>query len=295
MKKISYVLITAARNEENYIGLTIESVIKQKIRPIKWIIVSDTSYDKTDEIIKEYERQYNFIKYIRVAGEIKRNFTSKTLALIHGFEYLKDTNYDFIGILDADVSFSPYYYETILKKFLLCNELGVAGGVSYDFENGKFHKVTLRYHSVRGPIQLFRRECFRDIGAWIPTKLGCEDAYAEISARRHGWKVRTFDDAEIFHHRQTGTALNSILQYRFKEGRVDHSLGYHPFFQILKCLGRLKEKPYVVSAMLRFGGFWWASLKGEKRTFPKEFIDYVRKEQSDRIKSLFLRKKSNYL
>jgi len=43
----SYVLITPARNEAQFIELTIKSVIAQTIKPIKWVIVSDGSTDRT--------------------------------------------------------------------------------------------------------------------------------------------------------------------------------------------------------------------------------------------------------
>ncbi|MCK4830926.1 glycosyltransferase family 2 protein, partial [bacterium] len=50
----TYVLITPARNEEDYIEKTIQSVISQTILPAKWVIVSDGSTDLTDEIVEKY-------------------------------------------------------------------------------------------------------------------------------------------------------------------------------------------------------------------------------------------------
>ena len=63
---VIYVLVTAARNEEAYIEKTIKAVISQTIRPKKWVIVSDGSTDRTDEIIKLYANKYAFIQYVRV-------------------------------------------------------------------------------------------------------------------------------------------------------------------------------------------------------------------------------------
>ena len=48
----NYVLITPARNEEAFIEKTIQSVVSQTILPAKWVIVSDGSTDRTDEIVK---------------------------------------------------------------------------------------------------------------------------------------------------------------------------------------------------------------------------------------------------
>jgi glycosyltransferase involved in cell wall biosynthesis len=51
---LKYVLITPARNEEEFIEQIIKSVIQQTILPLKWMIVSDGSTDGTDEIVKRY-------------------------------------------------------------------------------------------------------------------------------------------------------------------------------------------------------------------------------------------------
>lgn len=259
MKNFLYVLLTAAKNEEDFIKKTIESVISQSILPVKWVIVSDASKDGTDDIIKEYASKYNFIELVRATDQAKRNFASKAFALNIGYEYLKEINYDFIGILDADVSFSPSYYETMLNKFLLDEKLGITGGVFYDFENGKFYKVTPRYHSVRGAVQLFRRRCYEDIDLWVPLATGGIDAYAELGARQYGWKVRTFDDEEVFHHRLTGTASSNLIRARFRTGISEYSLGFYPVFQAMKCLSRLNEKPYIIGTLMVFSGFWWAA------------------------------------
>jgi glycosyltransferase involved in cell wall biosynthesis len=47
------VLTTTARNEVAYIGRTIESVLAQTLLNVKWVILSDGSVDRTDDIIKK--------------------------------------------------------------------------------------------------------------------------------------------------------------------------------------------------------------------------------------------------
>ena len=43
----TYALITPAHNEEAFIEKTIESVVRQTVLPIKWVVVDDGSTDKT--------------------------------------------------------------------------------------------------------------------------------------------------------------------------------------------------------------------------------------------------------
>ena len=59
---LSYVLITPARNEAAFIEQTIQSVVAQTVRPMKWVIVSDGSTDGTDEIVRRYATSRIFAK-----------------------------------------------------------------------------------------------------------------------------------------------------------------------------------------------------------------------------------------
>jgi glycosyltransferase involved in cell wall biosynthesis len=56
-KKLTYVLITPARNEEAYIGETIQSMIAQTVLPLRWVVISDGSTDGTDGIVQSYSNQ----------------------------------------------------------------------------------------------------------------------------------------------------------------------------------------------------------------------------------------------
>ena len=53
----TYVLVTPARNEAQFIELTLKSVIGQTVRPAKWVIVSDGSTDGTDDIVAPLRRR----------------------------------------------------------------------------------------------------------------------------------------------------------------------------------------------------------------------------------------------
>jgi len=55
---LKYTLITPARNEEAHIEKTIRSVVSQTVLPEKWVIVSDGSTDRTDEIVHKYVYQH---------------------------------------------------------------------------------------------------------------------------------------------------------------------------------------------------------------------------------------------
>ncbi|MCU7495170.1 MAG: glycosyltransferase family 2 protein [Ignavibacteria bacterium] len=286
MKKTSYVLITAAKNEEIFIENTIKSVLKQSVLPLKWVIVSDGSTDCTDEIVSRYEAEHDFIQLHRVTSAEGRNFASKVYAINIGYDMLRDLEYDFLGILDADITFEPDYYKKLISEFDKDPDLGLAGGQIFDLYDGKMHKGINSGNSVGNAIQFFRRECFDRLGGLTPIANGGEDGVAEISVRMHGWQVKSISHLMVLHHRRTGTAVLNVLNFKFRQGAVEYSLGYHPFFQVLKCIFRMKEKPYVIGSICRFAGFWWTTLKKEERPVSSDFVRYVRKEQIERIANI---------
>ena len=285
-----YILITAARNEEAYIEKTILSVIAQTILPAKWAIVSDGSTDRTDEIVKQYADSHNFIQLLHKSTDQERNYGAKAKALKLGYEQLANLEYDFVGNLDADVSFEPIYYEKALSKFDANELLGVAGGLRFDLWNGRFRQVRPARNSAGGPTQLFRRQCYEEIGGYLPLRFGGLDTVAETMARMHGWEVETFPDLEVFHYRSTGTAGGGRVRAKFKAGILAYSVGYHPLFELTRCASRLFDRPPVVGSLSLLAGYCWASLKGYERQVPDDFVRYLRSEQVARMRSVLLHK-----
>jgi len=98
-----YVLITPARNEAQFIELTLKSVVAQTVRPLKWIIVSDGSTDGTDEIVKHYAAVNPWIELLRMPERRDRNFAGKVHAFNAGYALVKGLNFDVVGSLDADL------------------------------------------------------------------------------------------------------------------------------------------------------------------------------------------------
>ena len=81
-----YVLITPARNEEDFIELTIKSMVAQTIKPLKWVIVSDGSTDRTDEIVKHYLVANSWMELVRMPDRKERHFGGKVVCFNAGLE-----------------------------------------------------------------------------------------------------------------------------------------------------------------------------------------------------------------
>ena len=285
MTEKKYVLLTAARNEERHIERTINSVISQTILPRKWVIASDGSTDRTDQIVEKYQSKYDFIELVRASADPKRNFGSKARAIRFAYQRLGDVECQFIGNLDADVSFGPSYYEKVMEKFDNNTKLGVAGGIRYDRYGGTFKRVYCSPNSVGGPAQFFHRDCYEAVGGYVSLKYGGIDAVAEISARMHGWDVQTFEDIEIFHHRATGTAAERFFRSNFRNGLKLYSIGYHPLFSMLMALHRAIRNPLLPGGIIWILGYLWAAANRYERPVPTDFVKYLRSEQKARIRS----------
>lgn len=291
VKDIKYVLITPARNEDEYIGKTIEAVIAQTIKPEKWVIISDGSTDKTDEIAESYAKKIDFICFVKTKDQPDRNFGSKVAAFNLGLEQLTNVEYDFIGNLDADISFDPDYYEKVLQRFQQNEKLGIAGGVRVDIVNGKPLKIRSSKNSVAGGFQFFRKKCFEDIGGYKKLDYGGIDAVAEISARMHGWQVESFSDIVAEHNKPTGSAVGNILKQKFRAGVKYYLLGYPPLFPFMRFGLRLKQKPVIIGSLISILGYYWALVFRYKRPVPADFVRYLRKEQKKRIRNMLAGKK----
>jgi len=280
----SYVLVTAARNEQEHIESTLRSVIVQTVLPRRWVIVSDGSTDDTDEIVKRYQAHCDFIELVRRDTSESRNYGSKVIAIRRGIQRLEAVPYEFIGNLDGDVAFGCDYYRNILQKFRENPKLGIAGGRVFEYVGQRRVRGSGTMQSVHGTIQMFRRLCYEDIGGYTPSAIGAVDAIAEITARMKGWQVRTFPAEQVVHLRRMGTAGQHILAARFKEGRQLYGLGSHPLFEFLKCLYRLPERPKVLGSLARLGGYLWACLCRQEAILPPETSEYLHREQVLRVR-----------
>lgn len=181
-KPFSYLLMTAAHNEEAYIEKTIQSVLSQTILPKRWLIVSDNSTDGTNEIIQKYAEQNSIIRFHLLTRPPGRSFASKIIALHAGLHLLQGIPYDFIGNIDADITVNPSYFEELFNKFSLNPRLGIAGGFVQDEMNGRFvNRSGNRDHSVSHAAQLVRRECYEEIGGYAVLKYGGEDWHAQTA------------------------------------------------------------------------------------------------------------------
>jgi len=283
---ISYVLITPARDEAQFIELTIKSVVAQRVRPLKWVIVSDGSTDGTDEIVGNYAAEHPWIELIRMPERQERHFAGKVNAFNAGYARMEDLEYEAIGSLDADISFEEDYFSFLLGKLAEGPTLGVVGTPFADEFNRTYNYRFVGIDHVSGACQLFRRRCFEEIGGYMPLKDGGIDHFAVMSARMKGWKTRTFTERVCFHHREIGTAQRGVLASRFRTGKKDYAFGTHPLWELLRVAYQTTCRPFLAGGLALGAGYLWALARRPKRPIPRQMVAFRRREQMQRLRNL---------
>jgi glycosyltransferase involved in cell wall biosynthesis len=279
----SYVLITPARNEEQFIANTIESVIHQTVLPLKWVIVNDGSTDSTEAIVSKYAAQHPWIALVNLPTHRDRSFAAKVYAFNAGFEKVKDLPYEVIGNLDSDITFDADYLEFLLDKFASNPRLGVAGTI---FREEGYSSGTDSFEGqnhVAGACQLFRRECFAEIGGYKPNKGGGIDWIAVTTARMVGWTTRSYREKWCFHHRHVGTAERSEFAAGVAYGYKDYYMGAHPLWQALRVTYRLTKRPFIIGGVALGYGYLKGIVLRPKSPISKELIQFYRKEQMQKL------------
>jgi len=281
-----FVIITPAFNEEPYLEVTIPSVTSQTRVPLRWIIVDDGSTDHTREKVMQVAQAFPWVVYHRRHRQPgQAYFASNVYAIMEGVDLAKDLDYEFLAILDADITLPYDYYEQIFARFEADPELGVASGVYENLIDGSLRKVLSDRRSTPKAIQVFRRACFEQIGGYLPLPHGGEDTCSCVMARMNGWKTWSFPDIKVVHRRPTGVGnAKSILRARFVQGRADYGVSTHPLFMIVKSFKRcLLESPRFVSGILRLAGYTYGFLKRDPRQMPPDVARFAREEQLRRV------------
>jgi len=285
---MKYVLITPAHNEEALIERTLASMVAQTRLPERWVIVDDGSTDRTAQIVEGYASRYQWIELFRMPQRINRSFAGKVHAFNAGLERARSLEFDVIGNLDADLSFDPEYLEFLSGKFAEDPRLGVAGTPfteddGYDTARDSFEGE----NHVAGGCQLFRRQCFEEVGGYIPNRAGGIDWIAVTTARMRGWKTRSFPEKRFHHYRTLGTAGKGPLRALFSYGEKDYYLGGSPIWQLFRVAYRMTKKPVLLGGLALLSGYIWAALRRSHRAASPELMRFHRHEQMKKLRAIF--------
>lgn len=82
------VIISPCRDEARFVGLTLDSVVKQTCRPVLWIIVDDGHREQTVAIMAPYANQHPWIKLVQRQRSDARHLRPGVVREISGLRLL---------------------------------------------------------------------------------------------------------------------------------------------------------------------------------------------------------------
>ncbi len=261
-----------------------DSVVNQTVQPVRWLIVSDGSTDRTDEIAADAARKHEWIELLRMPERTSRDFGGKAHSFNTGYAHLKHLPHNVAVSLDADITFEPDYFEFLLGKLAEDPQLGLVGtpfaedGQTYDY---RFSSV----EHVSGACQIFRRECLEAVGGYVQSKGGGIDVIAVLSARMKGWRTRTFTEKQCDHHRAMGSANHrSRIVANFRLGQRGYCLGFHPVWQVFRSVYQMTKTPYVTGGVALLVGYFCAMWRRMERPISREMVAFQQRGQMARLR-----------
>jgi glycosyltransferase involved in cell wall biosynthesis len=279
----NYIVVTPVFNEEKKIGITIESMIAQIVRPQLWIIVDDGSSDKTFEVISSAAEPHSWIKVHRRSKEQNRTkdgllVASEAKAFLEGLDLALNTfeNPEFIVKLDADLEFPSDYFAGLFREFSVEPRLGLAGGVIYEYKGSGLVRERVNSTHVRGATKVYRYACYKDIGGIRP--MFGWDVIDEILACAHGWEVKSFDHLHLTHLRRTASRGGRFAGWA-RNGYMAYYIGMSPFRILLRVCFRLISTGDIVQASGLAAGYFGSFFKGTQRLPDPEIRKLVRQYQ----------------
>lgn len=202
--KVSIVITT--KNAEKYMKDLLDSLIFQAQKPYEIIIVDAESNDKTEGIVADYAKRYDFIKLYVKAG-------TKAAGRNEGINI---ANGDIIAFIDADCIANALWIKEIKKSFEEGDD--IVAGKTIKFGAGGFSDIprVAMYHK-NGDITYpscnlaYRKEILEKIGGFDHWFIEAEDVDLNYAAVEHGYNI-TYNNNAIVYHRARETLFGFIKQ-----------------------------------------------------------------------------------
>ncbi|MBN1970699.1 MAG: glycosyltransferase [Candidatus Delongbacteria bacterium] len=247
---MSYLLVTPVKNEISNLEKLFSSILEQTIKPILWLILDDGSSDGSTEVILKMAKEHSFISYIILPPKNKRDlFWRYHKIMKFGFEKIveiakdKNLNWDYIGVLDGDISLEKSYFHTLLCKMDKDANLGVVSGEVKSLINDVYIIEERQMDRPCGAARLIKKEIYDKIG--YPEEPGADGVISQ-KARELGFKTIVIKNIFLYQSRGTNSVAspknNAIYQAEMK-----YYLGYSIWYAILKFFIMFFKKPHYPS------------------------------------------------
>jgi len=273
-----YVLISPCRNEAAYMRQTLDSVIAQSLKPMKWVIVDDGSTDETPRVLAEYASKYDWIQIVTRADRGHRAVGPGVIdAFYSGYEAIEPEQYDFLCKLDLDLRLPPRYFEILIERMNADPRIATCSGKSYILEGSRLIDERHGDDTSLGMTKLYRVDCFRKIGGFVREVMW--DGIDCHLCRMHGWLACSWNEPDLrfIHLRPMGSSQQSIYTGRMRHGYGQYFMGTGFLFMAASAISRLNQKPYVAGSLAMLWGWMKSAALRKPRYENPEFGRFLRR------------------
>ena len=280
---VSYILVTPIRNEIDNLESLAESVLRQTIKPVLWVIAVDSNcVDGSYEAALSMFKGYDWIAVVERSDPADYLYSHASFAKTVNFAYesaqkicrSRQLEYDFIGKTDAAVILANNYFETLIELLTYCSNIAFSCGIQRLRIDGKTITIPVnRYDKLQGlnDIRLYSRDFFEEIGGYPITP--SPDTVLFVKAIRSNWNVEISDKTFFIKKRLGGSQLGIWKGYKLK-GQHQFYLGYHPFLAFALSVYHTVKIPPHYQGIAMFYGFLTSALRGDERIQDRQIIDY---------------------
>ncbi|WP_083629457.1 glycosyltransferase family 2 protein [Tenacibaculum agarivorans] len=274
-------VIIPCYNEEKFIVSCIQLIIQQTVVPYKLIIVNDGSTDNTVAVVKEFQKQVDFIEIVDTHKQPSFEPGAKIVQAFNvGLQHLD--HWDVVFKLDADVNLPSNYFEKVIATYQENPKIGMVGGLIYVEKDGEWIYETISdKNHLRGPIKSYRRSCFEAMNG-IRESIGW-DTVDEILAQFYGYELKVIQDLKVKVNKPTGALYKK--SHAKKMGLAMYKMNYGIIIALIAALKSSLNKKSIKDFFVIINSFNKAYFSKVPKIVNREEGKFIRNYRWKNIKA----------
>ena len=239
------VTVISARNEENFLPKTIDSLLAQSFPPELIVVVDDGSTDKTVKVVSKYKKKGVVVieRKDRIGGSSMLGTPMMAIPFNIAFNYIENSkiDFDYMMISGADCVYQLDYIEKLTKRLEEEPKLVIVSGI----QKGE----SLNRDHARGAGRIIKKNFWKIYGSQYPFPSYLWESGIIFTVQMYGLLVRGYQDVNFTSQRTSGTNVNMI-----RYGRMLKAIKY-PFLIVLGRAVRIIKKTGIKSSIDLIAGF----------------------------------------
>lgn len=286
-EKLSYILLTPAKNEEVNLPKLMHSIINQNIKPVVWFIVDDSSTDNTSHLLDEATVRYSWIHSLKLDTKGVYDIIGEHYAFCcrEGFKYAlsycekNNIEFEYIALSDADMIYPKGYFSQLIMFLRNNMEYGIVSGEMLIKDDRKgIYKESEVLQGVDYPLgtgRIWRKETFEETEGYVVSK--SPDSVSNVMALLKGWKIKQLTNVKYYQTRDTGGKINLWKGY-FTRGKRAYYLNanFLSLFNVIVDITLIsRQRKSLIKSFAFISGYFQSFIRREDQIENVEIKKYI--------------------